>query len=174
MSWQRFKLFLIREKLKSAYLGKMVSYFTTLFDYDRYTNSLILETAAKTADFENAIKLIAHIIAAQQIWLNRCKALPPPVIALWPNLFAEKLTQMADQNNAEWLSYLGSLTNDDFDQMISYKNQKGDAFESKLANIITHVINHGTHHRAQAGQQLKAAGIEPLPNTDFIFYIRTK
>ncbi|MDB5154777.1 MAG: hypothetical protein JWR54_3528, partial [Mucilaginibacter sp.] len=57
--------------------------------------------------------------------------------------------------------------------VISYKNLKGDDFENKLSDVLAHLINHGTHHRAQVGQHLKLAGVE-LPNTDYIFYIRNK
>jgi uncharacterized damage-inducible protein DinB len=34
------------------------------------------------------------------------------------------------------------------------------------------LINHGTHHRAQIGQLIKFDGLEILPNTDYIFYLR--
>jgi len=60
----------------------------------------------------------------------------------------------------------------DFEKNIYYKNLKGIAYKNKLADILAHVINHGTHHRAQAGQQLKFAGFENLPITDYIFYVR--
>ncbi len=48
---------------------------------------------------------------------------------------------------------------------------KGNEFSSRLADMITQVTNHGTHHRAQIGQLLKVDGVN-LPITDYIFYIR--
>jgi uncharacterized damage-inducible protein DinB len=69
-------------------------------------------------------------------------------------------------------TYLDGLQPDDFEKIISYKNSRGDAFENRLSDILAHVINHGTHHRAQIGQQLKSGGLENLPITDYIFYIR--
>ena len=48
----------------------------------------------------------------------------------------------------------------------------GAPYEDKLLGILSHVINHGTHHRAQMGQQLLFAGATELPPTDLIFYLR--
>jgi uncharacterized damage-inducible protein DinB len=64
-----------------------------------------------------------------------------------------------------------NLNDNDFERLISYKSLRGDAFENKLIDILGHVINHSTHHRAQAGQYLKIAGTD-LPITDYIFYLR--
>ena len=79
---------------------------------------------------------------------------------------------MIDDNHKSWAEFLNGLHPEDFQRMIAYKNSKGDSYENLLEDILAHLINHGTHHRAQIGQQLKLAGLENLPNTDYIFYIR--
>ncbi len=60
----------------------------------------------------------------------------------------------------------------EFDKIVPYQNSKGVNYTNNLSDIITHVINHGTHHRAQIGQLLKQAGIEKLPMTDYIAFVR--
>jgi len=114
---------------------------------------------------------MAHLLAAQQIWINRCKGLPATVGELWPDLPADTLKGLITENSTAWLNYLDGLQPDDFEKLISYKSIRGDSFENKLADILGHVINHGTHHRAQAGQHLKEVGVD-LPITDYIFYLR--
>jgi uncharacterized damage-inducible protein DinB len=152
----------------------MKDYFIRLFNYDRYVNLLIIKTILEANNPEKPVKLIAHLLTAQQIWLNRCKGEPAIDGALWPDWKSDEFEQIINDNHRAWINFLDYSDPDDFDKMISYKNSKGDAFENKLSDILAHLINHGTHHRAQAGQQLKFAGVENLPNTDYIFYIRNK
>jgi uncharacterized damage-inducible protein DinB len=131
----------------------------------------MLETIKKANDATEPIRLIAHLLAAQQIWLNRCKKEPAISSALWPDWNVGTFEQIINDNHQKWISFLEGLNNDDFEKQISYKNSRGESFENKLSDVLAHVINHGTHHRAQAGQYLKLVGVE-LPNTDYIFYMR--
>jgi uncharacterized damage-inducible protein DinB len=152
----------------------MKKYFITLFNYDKLANQLILKAIAESGDPEKPVQLMAHLFAAQQVWLNRCLGLPPAAVELWTALGAEHedFAIQLNNNHEAWINYLNGLNEADFDNVISYKNTKGDSFDDQLQNILAHVINHGTHHRAQIGQLLKFGGLENLPNTDFIAYLR--
>jgi len=157
-----------------AYFCFMKAYFTQLFDYDRYANQLIAETILSAENPQQPVRLMAHLLAAQQVWLSRCTGGAPYSGALWPNFqTSETFKQWIDDNHRAWANYLDTLNAGDFDKIISYKNLQGVPFETKLVDILAHVINHGTHHRAQAGQQLKLAGVEQLPGTDYILYARS-
>jgi uncharacterized damage-inducible protein DinB len=150
----------------------MKDYFIRLFDYDRHANLLILDTINKAREPKKPVQLMAHALAAQQIWLTRCKGLAAPSGALWPDWPADTFTDIIGQNHKDWIDYLSGVAPGDFDHSIGYKTLKGEGFENKLCDILAHVINHGTHHRAQAGQHLLAAGADKLPMTDYIFYLR--
>ncbi len=150
----------------------MKSYFIRLFNYDRHANLQILETIMQVGMPEKPIKLMAHLLAAQQIWINRCKGLHAINITLWPDWPAETFEGLINENHNNWLAWLNDLDPDDFEKLISYKSSKGECFENKLCDVLAHVINHGTHHRAQAGQHLILAGADKLPVTDYIFYLR--
>jgi uncharacterized damage-inducible protein DinB len=152
----------------------MKNYFINLFNYYKYANELIAKAISAAGQPEKPMQLMGHLLAAQQVWLNRCLALTPAVVELWPALGGktfELSDQITDNHNA-WISYLSALNEIDFENAIGYKNTKGDSFENRLSDILAHVINHGTHHRAQVGQLLKLAGLDSLPITDFIFYLR--
>lgn len=156
------------------YFCTMKVHFAQLFDYDRYANQLIAETILTAENPQKPVQLMAHLLSAQQVWLSRCTTSSPYNGALWPEFqTAETFKQWIDDNYKAWKSYLDTLNADDFDKVISYKNLQGVPFETKLVDILAHVINHGTHHRAQAGQQLKLVGIEQLPGTDYILYVRS-
>ncbi|MGZ3776016.1 MAG: DinB family protein, partial [Mucilaginibacter sp.] len=102
--------------------------------------------------------------------LTRCQGEPFTGV-LWPDWKADTFAKTIEDNSKGWLDYLDKLTPGDFDKQIHYKNTKGEAFESRLSDVLAHAINHGTHHRAQVGQYLKSGGTD-LPFTDYIFYIR--
>lgn len=151
----------------------MKKHFLKLFGYDKFENEAMLVSVIE-ANYPGATgKLMAHLLSAQQIWLNRCKGIAPasPVV-LWPDWEADTFQQRLQNNYGQWTEYLNGLKDSDFDEVIRYKNSLGNSYDNKLVDILTHVINHGTHHRAQIGQQLKQAGVEKLPNTDYIAFMR--
>lgn len=148
----------------------MKDYFTRLFNYDRRTNLLMTEMIIDAGSPEKPTQLMAHLLAAQQVWLTRCKGEPFTGV-LWPDWKSDTFVKTIEENSKGWLDYLDTLAPAGFGREISYKNTKGEGFRNKLSDILAHTINHGTHHRAQIGQHLKSAGAD-LPFTDYIFYIR--
>jgi uncharacterized damage-inducible protein DinB len=150
----------------------MKDHFLKLLGYDKHASHQILDLIIKADAPTKPVALMAHMLAAQQVWLNRCKGLPPVKSPLWPDWEADTLSTIIDSNSLAWVSYIGSLQDEDFYRWITYQTTTGETFENMLSDILTHLINHGTHHRAQIGQHLITAGIEQLPITDYIFYIR--
>jgi uncharacterized damage-inducible protein DinB len=82
------------------------------------------------------------------------------------------MSAQIEANAHGWKAYLESVH--DFNQSITYQNQSGKTYANVLSDILSHVVNHGTHHRAQIGQLLKFGGLEHLPVTDYIAYLRLK
>jgi uncharacterized damage-inducible protein DinB len=149
----------------------MKNYFIRLFNYDTHANRQMNTLIAAFGDMEKPRGWMAHLLAAQQIWLLRCKGLPAPGGPLWPDNSTREMESIITVNDADWLSYIATLQPEDLDRVVSYKTLKGVNFENTLGDILAHVINHGTHHRAQIGQHLKQAGAT-LPVTDYILYVR--
>lgn len=150
----------------------MKTYFLKLFNYDQFANKAILKSIIDAGEPEQAVRLMAHLLIAQQVWFNRCKGLPAIVSTLWPDWKADTFEKTIDENYKGWIDFINNLQSGDFQNNVQYKNLKGDSYENMLEDILAHLINHGTHHRAQVGQQLKFAGLENLPITDYIFYLR--
>lgn len=151
----------------------MKNFFIRLFNYDRFANEAILQVLVSFGQPAKAVQLMTHLLMAQQIWYNRCNGLPLPAGALWQDDGkVEEYAAAIVKNNGDWIAYLETLRDDDFSKVFNYNNLKGEPFASNLSDIIMQVINHGTHHRAQIGQQLKFAGAETLPVTDYIAFTR--
>jgi uncharacterized damage-inducible protein DinB len=149
----------------------MKAYFITLLDYDRHTNFKLLQLMQVAGYPQKAVTLFSHLLFTQQIWLKRCKG-ESPIVNPWPVWEADVLQRTIEENYRLLHNYLEVITDPDLEMVVSYKNSKGESFKNKVIDILAHVFNHGTHHRAQIGQLLKQAGIEQLPFTDYIFYIR--
>jgi uncharacterized damage-inducible protein DinB len=148
----------------------MKEYFIRLFNYDTHTNLLMTEMIVNAGNPEKPVQLMAHLLASQQVWLTRCKG-ESFTGALWPDWKVDTFVKTIEDNSKCWLDFLNILNPADFEKIISYKNFRGDSWNDTLSDILAHVVNHGTHHRAQAGQHLKLGGAE-LPFTDYIFYVR--
>lgn len=145
-------------------------YFTGLFNYDRHVNLQFAALINAANNKDKPAELMSHLLNAQQIWLSRCQGTSSSNYQLWPKWEPSTFNDIIINNHREWVNFLN--VGIDAQQIIIYKNFKGEDFSSKLIDILAHVINHGTHHRAQIGLILKQnEGIE-LPSTDYVHYVR--
>ena len=64
------------------------------------------------------------------------------------------------------------ITNtEDFEERVNYETIEGRAFANEIKDILFHIINHSTHHRAQIEANLRANKIVPK-GIDYIAYKR--
>lgn len=149
----------------------MKEHFITLFEYNQWANDLFSASLVENKpEHEQISKFFAHITAAQLIWLHRIQPLEVKVPGVWESMPIEEAAQKLNLGNELLLNLVASC--DNFDRDVEYSNSKGVGFKSRLKHILTHVANHGTHHRAQIALLLREQGIVP-PASDFIFYLRT-
>ena len=78
--------------------------------------------------------------------------------------------QSVNGSSSMWLEFIEK--NSHLDQDVSYKDTEGVNHHTALKDILTHVANHGTHHRGQIATLLRQENIAP-PASDFIFYCRS-
>lgn len=145
-------------------------YFSGLFDYDRHVNMQFSALINATDNKGKPAELMSHLLNAQQIWLSRCLGASSSNYQLWPSWEPKTFNDIITKNHSEWINFLKIEI--DAGQIIAYENFKGEKFSSKLIDILAHVINHGTHHRAQMGIYLKQAEAIELPATDYVHYVR--
>lgn len=142
--------------------------FIELFEYNNYCNEkllqLILDNLSRTS--EKTQKLFNHIINAQQIWNSRI--LNTKQFDVWQ---INNWDDLQEINSFNYKSSLRILDECQLDQSIQYQTSRGQLFSDKIQDVLYHIINHSTYHRAQIATDLRQTGIEPL-NTDYIFYKR--
>jgi uncharacterized damage-inducible protein DinB len=117
-----------------------------------------------------ALPLLAHLLAAEHIWLARLRS-QETTQPVWPQLEMNECKRLADDNAAGYATYVGSLGESALDVAIRYRNTKGEEFVNSAIDILTHVVIHGAYHRGQIAKALGRSGV-PAVNTDFITFAR--
>jgi uncharacterized damage-inducible protein DinB len=134
-----------------------------LFLYDHWANREVFEVSLPG----EAVRLLAHIIGAEWLWLSRLTGAPPKM-AVWPELTREQCAAQIEPLRESWAAYLSTA---DPSSSISYMNTKGERWTSVVGDVLTHVVIHGAYHRGQIASAVRAAG-SPPPYTDYIHCTR--
>ena len=146
-------------------------HFIHLFKYNDWaTRATAKSLKGLEKKDERLGELLSHIISAQKLWLNRVLK-REIVVSPWDKLAVQECISQSTSVTAEWVNLLESYVDKDLDKRIEYANTKGEKYVNTLRDIIIHVINHSTYHRAQIAQRVKALGGKPAV-TDYIVYQR--
>ncbi len=150
----------------------MKEYFLSLFHYDFWANgSMINAFRTLPQEDENALRWLHHIVNAKIIWLDRSAGVATSrgvwQMGTWEQLLLDHVAV-----HKAWLHLLGESNEDQLFELRSYANSRGDVFQTRQLDILTHVVNHSTHHRAQVAARIREAGFQP-PMTDYVFWLRT-
>jgi uncharacterized damage-inducible protein DinB len=147
-----------------------VSDYVRQFAYDQWANQEVLGTMRSSGPDDRSLALLAHILSAERLWLERLQQLPQSS-PVWPNSSLENCASQIEDMGKLWREYLGRTTDVDLARAITYKNSKGEPWSSTLADILTHVILHSAYHRGQIASHMRATGKTPA-YTDFIHAVR--
>jgi uncharacterized damage-inducible protein DinB len=143
---------------------------TKLSLYNDWANNLLLDHFNQLNDNVPAtsLRLLSHVVNTQLAWLSRIIN-EPAVVLPWDEHALATCREMHRQTSARLKTCVSSLG--DQEKIIAYTNFKGVRYENTEEDILLHVFNHGTYHRAQIAQDMRRSGLEPL-NTDYITYVR--
>src|SRR6266705_1172692 len=105
-------------------------HFLRTFAYDYWANRKCLSAlrAASPAP-PKVLRLIAHTLSAQMLWLERLQRAPQSV-AVWPSSTLEDCGALADEMLSAWKNYLTNLSPDDLEKQIDCRDSKGEAWSS--------------------------------------------
>lgn len=147
----------------------MNPFFKELFEYSYMMNDKIITVLKNdSAAFpKKSLELLNHILNSHQIWNSRIKNVPE-LCKVWELRPSEQLDAINHENRETSYGILDSL---DIEKHITYKTSRGETFTSSTRDILFHVINHSTYHRAQIATDMKQIGLAPIV-TDYIFYKR--
>lgn len=128
-------------------------------------------TASETARSAEVLRLYAHLLAAELVWLLRLEGRDGTVQPIWPDWSFEEVKDAAASARAGYERLLERLPDEGLERVVAYTNSQGTPFRTKAVDILTHVAMHGSYHRGQIAAAVRRAGAVPV-NTDFITYVR--
>lgn len=147
-----------------------VAWFARLLRYDAWANAETLASLRTERPPAKAVRWMAHIVGAGEIWHARLRD-EPPTMAVWPDLDLDACAAGVARLAERWPRYLDTLADGDLQDGVGYRNSRGESWTSTVADILTHVTLHGAYHRAQIAAAVREAGGEPA-YTDFIHAAR--
>lgn len=148
-----------------------------LIAYNQWADERVLAAVERTrveelecprdAYFGSLADNLWHTLGAQRRWLARWKgeSLPPlerPAIASWSTAYAA--------SHAALRQFVAPLSAVDLQRVVKYTLRVGATGEQPLGQLIVHLVNHGTHHRAETGLLLDRIGRSP-GDLDYLLFL---
>jgi uncharacterized damage-inducible protein DinB len=150
----------------------LADYLRREFSYDTWANQETLAAIGKGGQDPRALALMAHILSAERLWLERLQGAPQSR-RVWPEYDLGRCQSEVAELARLWPEYLAARSPEDFDAAISYKNSKGEPWTNTIIDVLSHVILHSAYHRGQIASHMRQSGQIPA-STDFIHAVRQK
>lgn len=155
--------------------------FRRWFEYEQDAHAKVIssfhsvpEGKRSAPEFRKAVALLAHIVAARQIWLARLGVIPAASDTMFPNGPAVDLDRVAadwQRVSGLWDDYLTSLDDHEIDRQFEYQSLDAGRFRNRIEDILVQLFGHSWYHRGQIAMLVRAAGGEPAV-TDLIYWCR--
>ena len=155
-----------------------------LFAYNTWANHRILAAAEglSVAEYEAGVSglshgsiraTLIHALAAEIIWRRRCVEGVSPAALLQAADVATfaALRERWAVEDALLREGVASLSDEALAAPLTYTTTRGTPMKDVLWQILAHLVNHGTQHRAEAAVALTAFGRSP-GDVDLIVYLR--
>ena len=148
------------------------------FEYEQDSNAKVLaslqavpDTLRVLPDFQKAVNLMAHLVAARNMWLYRLGHGTQP-----PDLFPDAtlitdLPKLIAAMESAWRSYFENLSDAELERSFDYQSYDGPRFRNTIEDVLTQLYGHSLYHRGQIAMILRSIGAEPAP-TDFVYWTR--
>jgi uncharacterized damage-inducible protein DinB len=136
--------------------------------WDRYITSLSDEQFTQAMDYSHGSvrDQILHLMSVDEAWFSDLRGAELPE-AEDPAGFRDRESIRAhwDRVEQDMRAYLAGLRDD----MLFDKPLEGEDKDLILWQVLLHVVNHGTDHRAQILRNLNDLGVETIYQ-DYVFY----
>lgn len=154
-----------------------------LMEYNHWANEKILKQVAEMSpeDFlapfsslgQSVRDVLAHTYGAEWLWLERSRGNSPtslaPVDAKYET--AEALREAWARDDEALRAWFGGLTEAELAERVDYKSLQGQPLFMERWQIVVHVMNHGTQHRAEVAERLTELHLSP-GNVDLFVFLR--
>lgn len=165
----------------SSAASPRVGHFLHLLEYEAWANERSLlslrtvpEDAHTRAPYLRAVQLMPHIALARMVWLMRLREMPYESPPDWfPPWELEHTAVTLRSLDGQWRAFLSEQTEAGLDRAVHYTSSEGQHYRSVVADVVTHVFQHGSYHRGQLARLVHESGGQRAA-TDFIFFTRVQ
>ena len=161
-----------------------VAHFTTLARYNAWATARLLDAVARVpeVDYRRDVGLffrsihgtLNHLLVGEhQLWFVRFSEGSSPRVALDAEIETDRarLATSLREGAARWAPLIAGFAAPRWDGTLNYTTMRGTAASLPFAATLTHVFNHGTHHRGQVTAALTALG-QSCPELDLVYYLQ--
>lgn len=130
--------------------------------------------AHRGAFFGSLCGTLNHIVVATRVWLDRCEGADGGWFRALDQVLEAApgpLRRLMAAEDARLVGFVEASDASTLAGTADYANTSGKRFASPVHWIVSHVVNHATHHRGQASAILTGLG-RPAPEMDLIYYLR--
>lgn len=126
------------------------------------------------SSFRSIRKTVYHTWSAEDIWLQRLRLTEHPVWAegVFTGTFREACKLWEDVS-LQLKAFIEQQFDDKaFDHEMQYYNLRKMPSKHRVADVLLHLFNHSTYHRGQLVTMLRQSGVQTIPATDLIAFVR--
>lgn len=117
-----------------------------------------------------AVRELAHIVGAYEVWLSRLEGRAPRA-AVWPEATLDEVRSIFDETTESFAAYLSALEVEDLSASVHYTNSAGREFTNSIGDILLHVLLHAQYHRGKVNLLLRQSDGAPAP-ADYVAFVR--
>jgi uncharacterized damage-inducible protein DinB len=149
----------------------MIEHLQRLARHGEWADARLLNAArAAAGDRAAVLRELAHVRAAQEIWLSRIEE-RAATLPVWPTLGVDEIAAAGATIDGALRTLFEGLTADALSREVVYKTSAGVEYRTALGDILLHALTHGQYHRGKANAALRQIGADAA-NVDFITWIR--
>jgi uncharacterized damage-inducible protein DinB len=125
-----------------------------------------------TTEYRRAVSIMAHIVMARRIWLERLGIVPCTSNSLFPQDVDALHTAWEWQEVRHlWTEYLAALDDEGLARVVEYQSLDAGRFRNRVEDILDQLFGHSWYHRGQIAMLVRVAGGQPAA-TDLIYWCR--
>ena len=127
------------------------------------------------SSFNSIYATLIHMWDAESAWWQRSRlqeniALPGAAF----NGNVELLLKKMMEQSVLWKNWVDQATEAALEHEFIYRNNKKEQFKQPVYEVLLHLYNHQTYHRGQIITMLRQMGVDKIPGTDLIIFLRKK
>jgi len=127
------------------------------------------------SSFKSIRETVAHLFSAEWAWYERWHGRMPSAplsLDLFPDVPA--IRQQWSAHESKVRAFVAGLDDTGIDRTIDYTLLSGAVGSASIAQMLQHIVNHGSYHRGQVTTMLRQLGMTSVPSTDLIRFYRAR